>query len=411
MILTPDQEIVHDAIVAYAKNPTKPFITIGGYAGVGKTTVTAQTVRTLRANGHKSIGFCCFTGKAASVLRQKLMVAGVLGDSYCGTIHSLIYRPIADQQGRIKRFDRVSSIDEKLLIVDEASMVNQDIWQDLLSYRVPIIAVGDHGQLPPINKPGAAAFNLMETPQLKLEKIHRQAEDNPIIKLATLARLDGKIPHGRTGYGIGCYYLKNAQVIESAIKYGRLRTTLFLCGINRSRIILNKAIRAALGYTQNSPQVGEKVICLKNNREAHVYNGVTGTIASCTEFSALLYDMTVRMDDGVEFDGLVLRDQFNAETTMREHPAIKPGQMKDVNLFDFGYALTVHKAQGSEAETVVLFMERMRYMSDEDWRRWLYTGITRARKFLTCVNRLYAPKSAESEAMDAQYAAAMAADN
>jgi ATP-dependent exoDNAse (exonuclease V) alpha subunit len=52
------------------------------------------------------------------------------------------------------------------------------------------------------------------------------------------------------------------------------------------------------------------------------------------------------------------------------------------DLFDFGYALTVHKAQGSSADTVLLFEERNQHMSDDDWRRWLYTAVTRAERQL-----------------------------
>lgn len=397
MMLTPDQQSVFEAIINFAKHPTRSHITVGGYAGTGKTTVTAHTVATLRSLGFNNIGFCCFTGKAASVLRGKLIANGVLRDAYCGTIHSLIYDVRLDSRGRVIGFDRKPTLNERLLVVDEASMVNEDIWNDLLEYKVPIIAVGDHGQLPPIKRPGAPEFNLMKDPQFKLEKIHRQSLDNPILKLATLARTEGAIPHGKAGVGVSCYYLKNAQVIEGALNYNRLRTTLFLCGINRSRVILNKAIRDALGYKTETPQIGEKVICLKNNRDAHIYNGVTGLVERCEIYDDRLYDLRVRMDDGVLFDGLALREQFNSESTIREPAGFKPYEMKDVNLFDFGYAITVHKAQGSEADSVVLFMERARYMTDEDWKRWLYTGITRAKKYLLCVNRLYTPRSAEEK--------------
>lgn len=398
MMLTPDQQVVFEAIINFAKNPTRTHITVGGYAGTGKTTVTAHTVATLRSMGFNSLGFCCLTGKASSVLRGKLNKNNVLGNSYCGTIHSLIYDVRHDNRGRVIGFDRKPSIAERLLIVDEASMVNEDIWVDLLKYRAPIIAVGDHGQLEPIKRPDAPVFNLMENPEFRLEKIHRQSLESPILKLATMARESGVIPNGVYGYGVSCSYAKNAQVISEAFRYERLRTTLFLCARNLTRNGLNRSIRETLGYTTDQPQPGEKVICLKNNREIHIYNGVTGIVERCVVFDHLLYDMRVRMEDGVVFDGLVLREQFNAEQTIREHPQIKPNQMKDVNLFDFGYAITVHKAQGSEADSVILFMERMGKLTDDGWRRWLYTGITRAKTSLQIVNRLYAIKPPKENA-------------
>lgn len=388
MILTSDQQIVHDAIIQYALAPKRTHITVGGYAGTGKTTVTAQTVLKLRSLGLSNVGFCCYTGKASSVLRGKLVAAGVvMGDAYCGTIHSLIYNPVMDKQGRIARFDRVPGIPQKLIIVDEASMVNEDIWTDLLSYNVPIIAVGDHGQLPPIE----GDFNLMETPMLKLEKIHRQSEGNPIIKLATMARETGDIPFGVHGTGVFRGAMKDDKVIENGIKYDTLRSTLYLSGFNKTRNRINARVREALGYT-GSPKVGEKVICLRNNREIQIFNGLLGRVEMCADFDRLRYVMRVQMENGIRFEGVVLREQFGAEKTLLDHPEVKPHEKKDTNLFDFGYCLTVHKAQGSEADSVLLFEERSQYMDDEQWRRWFYTGVTRAKKYLTIVNRRWDAK-------------------
>lgn len=388
--LTPEQQAVHDAMVLYAQNPDSDHITVGGYAGTGKTTITAAAVKTIRKLGARNVGFCCYTGKASSVLRAKLQAAGVLlQDSYCGTIHSLIYKPVADERGRHVRFDRVPDIDESLLVIDEASMVNESIWRDLLSYKRPIIAVGDHGQLPPIE----GEFNLMQKPMHRLEKIHRQAEDNPIIRLAMMARETGEIPMGKHGVGVWRGLKKDDQIIADGLEYGTLRTTLYLCGFNKTRVRINKRVREALGYT-GQPKPGEKVICLKNNREAQIFNGLTGIVRRCNTKSDLLYYIEVDMENGVRFEGNVLIAQFGAETTMREHPLIQPKQMSGVNLFDFGYCLTVHKAQGSEADSVTLIEERSQYMDDDQWKRWLYTGVTRAKKYLTIVNRRWTPRPA-----------------
>lgn len=390
MILTPDQQIVHDAIVKYVKAPTGTHITIGGYAGTGKTTVTAETVRALRAAGQNNIAFCCYTGKASSVLRGKLTAAGILiGNAYCGTIHSLIYKPVMDSRGRVIRFDPVSNIDANLLIVDEASMVSEPIWNDLVSYNVPIIAVGDHGQLPPIE----GDFNLMEQPMFKLEKIHRQAEDNPIIKLATIARESGEIPVGKHGAGVWRGGMKDDKIISRGLEYNTLRTTLFLSGFNKTRVRINNRVREALGYT-GDPKPGEKVICLKNNRDLHIFNGLSGVVREVDVINPLFYFMRVDMENGIQFEGQVLREQFGAPETLREHDRLRPNEIRE--LFDFGYCLTVHKAQGSEADSVVLLEERSQYMDDDQWRRWLYTGVTRAKKYLTIVNRRWDQKAKEA---------------
>lgn len=410
MNLSPDQQISHDALVSYALNPTGPLITLGGYAGTGKTTVTARVVHSLRERGFNNIAFCCFTGKASSVLRQKLVTANALQTSPCGTIHSLIYDTEIKPGGRFIHH-RKAALKYDLIVLDEASMVNEDIWNDLSSYRRPIMAIGDHGQLPPICRPGTEAFSLMKNPDFRLEKIHRQqGVENPILDLAHMARVNGNddFEMKRYGVGVSVCYQKNDHIVEIAQKYGRLRSTLFLAAINNHRLWLNKAIRAALGYKDDRPHPGEKVICLKNNHDALIYNGVTGIVEACGDADQYCYWLRARMDDGVMYEGRVLREQFNAAQTIRSHPVLEPRQMKFIDLFDFGYCLTVHKSQGSEADSVVLLMYRMQSASDDFWRRWLYTGITRAKKYLTVVNRIFPFKSKDTERMDTEYNQAIA---
>lgn len=380
MILTEDQKLVLDAAVQFTATG-QGYLTIGGLAGTGKTTVTAEIVKTVRSISKRKIriAFCCYTGKAASVLRSKLEALNVIEpQEYCGTIHGLIYEPIVHKQ-IITGWRRVPCVDADLIIVDEASMVNQVIWDDLRSYGTRIIAVGDHGQLPPIE----GAFNLMENPHHRLLKIHRQAENNPIIRLSIMARNDGKIPNGYHGMGVIKTYGTNAEILD---RVNNLSNTLFLSGFNRTRQSLNKAIRTKMGYN-GSPKVGEKVICLKNNREKHLFNGVGGVIKKYKEEGPLYAKALIKMDTDNICDDYVFTPQFGAQTTLQEWPGIKPKDLRE--LFDYGYCLTVHKAQGSEADTVVLFEERSSQCDDDQWRRWLYTGVTRARRRLMIVDRQF----------------------
>lgn len=383
MILTSEQTTIRDAMLTFAKYGGT-YMTVGGYAGTGKTTLLSATMETLmQSEKPPVVVFCCYTGKAASVLRAKLKDAGILHDEmYVGTIHGLIYEPDV-VGGVIIGWNRVPAINADLIIVDEASMVNKEIWDDLRSYGVPIIAVGDHGQLPPIE----GAFNLMERPDYKLEKIHRQAEDNPIIKLSMIARMEGEIKMGPHGAGVMKMNAKNDEVLDKAHKWRGIRNTLFLCGTNRTRISINKAVRGRLGYATNVPQNGEKLICLRNNRQEKIFNGMCGTLTKIHNKNRIHYNATIAMEDESDYHGQVVIDQFGAEKTLQEHPFLEQKDLKD--LFDFGYCLTVHKAQGSEAETVVLFEERFSQSTDDQWRRWLYTAVTRARKHLMIVNRRY----------------------
>lgn len=379
--LSDDQKKVHDAAVEWFKGDKPTSLRIGGFAGCGKTVLTAQIAKTIRTlKKPPKIAFCCFTGKAAYVLQTKLRDAQALNidTDYVGTIHGLMYEPVI-VGGQVINWRRRTSIDAGLLIVDEASMVGEQIWRDLQSYNIPILAVGDHGQLPPVG----STFNLMENPDHTLTKIHRQAEGNPIIRISRMAREEGAIPLGNWGND-GAYARKIESQQGSLVDtINGVESILFLCGRNRTRTSVNARVRARLGYRGDQPLPGERVICLKNNRETGIFNGMGGMIKKIDASDKVWYDAKIDMDDGTAYKGRIVRDQFGADATLREHKEIDPRQLKD--LFDWGYCLTVHKAQGSEADNVVLFEERFSQSTDGDWRRWLYTGVTRARKKLLIV--------------------------
>lgn len=356
------------------------YITLGGYAGTGKTTLISILRQELKKlSKDLKVAFCSYTGKAARVLRTKINQSGGKfdGDSI-GTIHSLIYSPITNDREEIIGWDLVESIDTDLIIIDEASMVDGKIWEDLLSFNIPIIAVGDHGQLPPIS----GNFNLMEKPMLTLEEIHRQAKDNPIIQLSIDARTKGKIPLGNFEGKVQKVsrqdYAAQDELTEILQNYSD--DLLILCGYNHTRVRLNNFIRQHLEFDQK-PQSGDRVICLRNNHAKKIYNGMLGTINSILAKGEDYFTVEIEMDDEVRpYSGDVLRRQFGESRTLNFTEERKI--TKKTDLFDFGYALTVHKAQGSQARKVVLFEERFKQMTDEDWRRWLYTAVTRAEEEL-----------------------------
>lgn len=353
------------------------FITMGGYAGTGKTTLISIFRNEIHTkNQILRIAFCSFTGKATRVLKNKLTdINAIFPKDSVSTIHSLIYSPVTNSKNEIIGWDRKKTIDADLIIIDEASMVDYDIWRDLLSYKKPIIAVGDHGQLPPIN----GSFNLMKTPQIKLTEIHRQAKDNPIINISIMAREKGEIPFGDFGNGVKKMERRDMEAQESVgekMKYYNPET-LILCGYNNTRVKLNKYIRNNLEFEGELPQPKDRVICLRNNHKKEVYNGMLGTLKEIKVFDESWYDVKIEMDDdGNIFKGLIFAKQFNNSESLnftKERGASSKG-----DLFDFGYALTVHKAQGSQAKKVILFEERFKQMDNEMWKRWLYTAVTRA---------------------------------
>ena len=357
------------------------YITVGGYAGTGKTTLIALLRRIIYTKNQKlKIAFASYTGKATQVLKSYLQSSKTLYDQdFIGTIHSLIYSPKIGQGGQIIGWDKKDELDFDLIIIDEASMVSGDIWRDLNFFGIPIIAVGDHGQLPPIDD----RFNLMDNPQLKLTTIHRQARKNPIIKLSIMARKKGVILPGEYSKKVIKVNQSNfdAQELAESLLSAYDNSMLVLTGYNFSRKQLNRSIRESLGFFEYEPQPKDRVICLRNNHAKGIYNGMIGTIINLNQEDKDWYYAEIKMDDSEEpYKGLISIKQFMADKTLSYTEQRKQTLRGD--LFDFGYALTVHKAQGSQAKKVVLFEQRFKQMDDDMWRRWLYTAVTRAEEEL-----------------------------
>ncbi len=378
--LSPDQQKALDVIIAWFIKK-EPYITLGGYAGTGKTTLIAVIRQELaKRNKDLKVGFASYTGKAARVLQTKLTEQKViLPQDTVGTIHALIYSPIVNEKEEIVGWATKEKIDRTLIIIDEASMVDETIWRHLLAYKVPIIAVGDHGQLPPIR----GNFNLMQEPQLRLDEIHRQARGNPIIGLSIQAREQGLVRTGIYSETVKKYNLADpeSQEIVEELLNNTQEETLVLCGYNTTRIRLNKHIRSLRGLESYDPIGGDRVICLRNNHKKNIYNGMLGTIESIEEVDDEWYNVKIALDDEpFVYKGLISRAQFGAPSALNF--TNKRAKIMQGDLFDFGYALTVHKAQGSQAKRVVLFEERFKQMNDEEWRRWLYTAVTRAEEEL-----------------------------
>lgn len=378
--LSEKQNHILDDILHWHKQPSIQYLTFGGYAGTGKTTMLGILGQYLHKEKKKiKIAYCSFTGKAARVLQRKLKEAGSINTSdYIGTIHGLIYKAICDDRDNIIGWERKSpeEFDYDLIIVDEASMVTLQIWEDLLSYGVPILATGDHGQLPPVE----GSFNLMSNPTLRLEEIFRQERDNPIIKVSEIARRYGQIPFMDFSDTVKKISKKEEETQEfiSSKMESFDDQTMVLVGYNRTRVDLNRGIRQLLEFEVPTPMYGDRVICLKNNPSMAIFNGMTGTILSISKNDiGNFYDAEISLDGEDDiFAGPISVDQFGRADTLTQHLA------ENMNLFDFGYALTVHKAQGSQAKRVILFEERFPKMTDDNWRRWLYTAVTRAEEEL-----------------------------
>jgi len=381
--LSQDQRKALKAVIEWYKKDkhAMQFVTLGGYAGTGKTTLIALIRKELaKIDADLKVGFASYTGKATRVLKNKLdSQQSVYKQDSVGTIHSLIYSPVLNTTNEIVGWEKKEKIDRHLIIIDEASMVDSIIWNHLLSYQVPIIVIGDHGQLPPIG----GNFNLMQKPHLALVDIHRQAAENPIIDVSIQARQQGAVmPHKYSPkvikYGRDDF---DANEVMNELLTNYADDLLILCGYNKTRKKLNNFIRQAKGFESSSPSSGDRVICLRNNHKKGIFNGMQGTIVHIEKEDDDWYLAEILMDGETKtYEGLISVAQFNADKPLN-FTNKRASTMKG-DLFDFGYALTVHKAQGSQAKRVVLFEERFPQMTDESWKRWLYTAVTRAEEEL-----------------------------
>lgn len=403
--LSPDQAVVYDQILAWWRDTgKKPYLTVGGLAGTGKSTLVSVLAGELRHDG-AAIAFAAYTGKAARVLGRKLQAQGILPD-FCGTLHSLLYVPVihdhddpridckeqktCGKRGTVERWETMGLADVyDLIIVDEASMVGADIWNDLLAAGVPILAVGDHGQLPPV---GGSAVNLMESPNLRLEKIHRQAEGNPILALAHFVRQGGNLRQFRPTDD----RVQFVRVFPPLASVAASFNNVAICYFNKTRVQLNNIVRAHVGRSGPTPDPGDVVVCLKNTGK-RLANGMRGVFESlepdADEFGR--FRGTCRFpDDSIRIKGQFQYHQFGRPRTIASLDDLPPpvggdaryNNWNDVGLlFDFGYALTCHKMQGSQAKEVVVRYETF-YKDTEDMRRrWAYTAFTRASERLYVV--------------------------
>lgn len=402
-VLSSEQERVHDQLISwlqhYGDEGYYNDITVGGYAGTGKTHLaTALRISLRDLIPTIRVGFCAFTGKASSVLKERLeSMGGLYEDDYVGTIHGMIYRPIMleDENGRQKivGWKRRSELPYGVIILDEASMVSSDLWRDLTSYDIPIVAVGDHGQLPPVGD----RFSIVNSPDLVLNEIHRQALDSPIIRLSVEVRARGEIPFGTFGKGV-------CKMRQSSTDFNDLfesldfsePTIVTLCGMNWMRVQLNRQIRKKLGYYGEIPCEGERLICLKNNRHTKLMNGQLGTLGSISLcVPPHIYEAVIEMDNMPEpYQTLIQSCCFGKKKYNGYYDEVSPQKVKQilddtgypaVDLFDFGYAISVHRSQGSEWDSVLLFEERSQYWDTEFYKRWLYTAVTRAKDRLYVV--------------------------
>ena len=411
---SPQQEQALAAVSDWFKNGSSPLFKLFGFAGTGKTTLAKHFAEHVTGE----VLFGAYTGKAASVLRSK-------GCDNASTIHQLIYRPSSkskrklreleaklDDLAREKGFaDRDEAMkDEKfskrvtaqklaaaindeltylrqpqfnlneaaltsatsLLIIDECSMVDKRMAEDLLSFDVPILVLGDPAQLPPVG--GGGAFTSGKG-DFMLTEIHRQAEGDPIIQLATQIRSGERISLGE--YGKSSVINRRDVTKEIAQAHDQI-----IVGRNATRHKLNKLMRIwrDLDVAQG-PTPGEKLVCLRNDHDLGLLNGTLWEVNASKLVGVDEWDSDSRLimdlSEICEANPLNLTNVVAFSDTFYGHEDQRSWhERREAQEFDYGYALTCHKAQGSQWGSVLVRDESGCFRANA--KEWLYTAVTRA---------------------------------
>lgn len=415
----------------------KQVMTLGGYAGTGKSTILPFILEACKLDTF-NVQFCAPTGKAAKVMTKKLEAQGF--NTQAKTIHSTIYTPkamsrdlvenkitllteamhrsddgyvimddgksgtLAEANDRLKILEielrRILEEDEDLhfslnpnspvmekdlIVVDEGSMVGREVAEDLLQFNVPILVMGDPGQLPPVKD--EAGFEL-ENPDVFLTEIHRQAKDNPIIQLSIMARNGELLKPGVYGDG-------RAKVIrrrDDDVTYNPEIEKQVIVGTHKTRWAVTSKIRKERGLDEDFPLEGDYIVCCRNSKKDTGL--INGTMATVIEGPASLQEGRASFMLNYKTEENETKWSQVHQALFEEHVARKKGfyscspraqtlsHRKDEK-FDFAWSITCHKSQGSQWDNVIVHDESGAFR--EDAPKWLYTAVTRAAENLTVV--------------------------
>ena len=375
------------AIDRYLHN--EKYTVISGYAGTGKTTLVRFIIDALGLYDNE-VCFACYTGKACQVLLQK-------GNKNVRTLHKLLYDSFPKPEGGFFRKPKLElDEDYKLIVVDEVSMAPKELMDLLFRHRVHVICLGDPFQLPPVDK--NADNHLLDKPHIFLDEIMRQAAESEIIRLSTQVRNYERIDNNFKGKEVKIF---NQNELNTG---ALLWADQIIVGTNQTRTMINNTVRQCLGRG-DKPEDGDKVIWLRSEwdstseDDSSLVNGTIGYLQDSFE-SFVQIPMWAKSSNNVPSRVDIIQGNLISDfgETYRNLSMDKKLILEGVNSLDwkttyklqksprtmhlvpyeftYGYAITCHKAQGSEYSKLLIYEEGFPYIKEEH-ARWLYTALTR----------------------------------
>lgn len=379
------------------------ILVINGYAGVGKTTLIKAI-----ADQIGDMLVLAPTGKAALRVRDV---------AFCrsSTIHRWLYTPDEDDTTGEVYFRRkgLLEIDHPgfhSLIIDEASMINKEIWDDVYATAVEmelnVILVGDEFQLPPVDQTGNEHFSVFApdfpcNERVNLTEVLRQTLENPIIRAATALR---------TGKDYTLELTKLPMVLSGNLVDEAINTWsndgVIIVHKNETRHKLNDEIRKALKRVVTIEEK-EPILVTKNNYSLDIFNGEVFTIKKIIgsvgfknvkdrfqHKSCYVDFLRVELQNGDQCiigqeelnnkaDGVGFKfiDRVSKQLTkpIAKQEGLPKPYIPHIHA-NYGYCLTCHKSQGSEWKDVLIVAESSVSVATFAGRRWLYTALTRAKE-------------------------------
>lgn len=409
---------------------------LGGSPGTGKTFTAAQIISALGNEiGFDQIAAAAPTGKAAVRLSEAMNSYGI--PLVARTIHSLLV--VESQEGGggwSFKHNRMEPLPFKVLVIDESSMIDTDLMASLMAARPKdclVLFIGDVNQLPPVGH-GAPLRDMIAAgvPYGELTEIKRQQSGSDRVHAVVQACAD--IRDGRQ-FSCGeelrhvAAFTPESQIawmtdtIDSASRSMKIHPVWdvqVLCAVNKkselSRKELNKVLQAQLNPNQpqhGSPfRAGDKVVNTKNGWfplvEIVQRNPIMGNLVRVSEHPdndpnlQLNNDGKVYVANGELGEVMEVHANFmHVRLTAPKRLIVVPRGAADVNddgsddestgtgcNWDLGYALSVHKSQGSEWPVVIVMVDDSGAAKRICSREWLYTAISRAKNCCYLVGNL-----------------------